>query len=123
MTPLERLKFLRRYFRKVPAKVVNLERWECGTQACLAGHALEIPEFQAEGFTRQRDRDGSKLWPAYKDLFGFAALEAFFGTSVPFERRGEAPCDPEIPAARPRLSDKGLALARLDRAIMEAPTQ
>ena len=76
---LDRMKTLYVYWQTVDAGTVDLDRWFCGTHACLAGHAASIPEFQEEGF--QRAGGHSRLRPTltYNDHLGTLAVLEFFG--------------------------------------------
>ena len=91
---LDRMKTLYVYWQTVDAGTVDLDRWFCGTHACLAGHAASIPEFQAEGFLRGA---GNSL--TYNDRWGTTAVRVFFGVYKDvFSPRHESRHDAEIVA-------------------------
>lgn len=96
---VDRMRTLERLARQIPPALLWMENWfsergewsddiqpggDCGTVACLAGHATRCPEFYRQGL---RVDDGYQ--PCYYDpvqdpeademSYGFYALEKFFG--------------------------------------------
>lgn len=75
-TPRGRLLYLRDV--TIPAILLGelrMHGWDCGTQACLAGHACRDPEFQAIGLVL----DGGG--PSFAGASDFSALKECFGIS------------------------------------------
>lgn len=84
----DRMRTLERLARQIPPALLDMTQWfgnceDCGTVACLAGHATRCPEFHHQGL-----RVDEGYQPCYYDpvrdpeademSYGFSALEEFF---------------------------------------------
>lgn len=108
-TQLERVKLLREKWKEVDPARVDLDSWTCGTHACLAGHAMQMPEFIEQGF--EADCKGR---PSCDGSTGLTACEYFFGEEEIFRVKGGCEFDYGLPG---NISDYYLALHRLNRFI------
>lgn len=76
---LTRLSKLAQFLRTVPKENFDMYHFHlvspCGTSACAAGWACEIPSFKHAGL--HMCREGTGL-PIYKDLEGLDAIGRFF---------------------------------------------
>lgn len=129
---IARLKTLRAFLETRPDADTKLARWHCGTQFCTLGWATQIPEFQQAGLSLIDEEEGDEhyYYPQFGDSdLGFTAGATFFGLTrdqaeylfAPirvkhepgFERGVVLLPDPK------HLSDKAIALHRLDTLIAE----
>jgi hypothetical protein len=69
---LEALEQLKRVARTIPTDELNMGSWDCGTQACLAGHACRQEWFKESGLFY------NGLEPEWGTSTGFTALKRFF---------------------------------------------
>jgi hypothetical protein len=72
---LEALEQLKKVARTIPTDELNMGSWDCGTQACLAGHACRQEWFKESGLFY------NGFAPEWDTSTGFMALRKFFGLS------------------------------------------
>jgi len=76
----QRLLRLAEFLATVPRKRFDMGKWVCGTTACAAGWAHNIPEFREAGY-----RLNWAVGPMFNDERGFRALRLFFELKNAFE--------------------------------------
>lgn len=139
-TIINNLKHLRTLIEDTPDTVINLARFktECGTHFCAIGLAACATHFQQQGLTLEPVKDSywkqfQSFEPVLNGVYllsqdGYQSLEPLFGPKAfdrLFDSREESYWDDEI-LDNPRLqdvngyiSDKQLAIARIDMQLQE----
>ncbi|MGO4302232.1 hypothetical protein [Cupriavidus sp. RAF12] len=129
---ITRLKTLRAFLATRPEADTRLERWHCGTAFCALGWATQMPEFQQAGLSLVEETDGYEHYYhphfGHSDL-GFSAGATFFGLTrdqsdylfAQVRTEPEHGFEPGVmqPADPQTMTDKAIALHRLDTLISE----
>ncbi len=97
---------------QVPEETLDLKLFKCDTLYCAAGHLASDPFFIEQGFVLipNKYRPGSQTVSGYAmmDCFGADAFDMLFTL------RGSGDADEYLLADMPGMSDKQLAIARLN---------
>jgi hypothetical protein len=64
---------------RIPSNDLDMNLWGCGTPQCIMGHATQDPYFRKQGLRAEKEHHGPEYSPWYKQEFGFAAIQKFFG--------------------------------------------
>lgn len=83
---IEALEKLGEVVDNIDPKTLNMDDWvsgvnECGTVACIIGHACMNDWFKEKGLRLEDAPKVSHITPAFEDELGYSAIERFFGIS------------------------------------------
>lgn len=110
---IARVRLLAEKWKEVKPESVDLDKWTCGSHACLAGHAAQMPEFTKQGFILEKEENPFKeiiARPTYNGETGTRACVDFFGSG--HQLFGSAESSP-YDFNHENLSDHALAAERM----------